>query len=61
MPNTKMVWDTPEYVAELAKFKRVMGFHTFRQAEEELYPVRARKRRLKIMERIELETTINRK
>jgi hypothetical protein len=61
MPNTKMVWDTPEYIAELAKFKRVMGYETFRQAEEYLFPVRALKRRLKIMERIELETTINRK
>lgn len=62
MPNNKMVWDTPEYVKELTKFKRVMGFATFRQAEEELYPVRARKRHLKVLERRDLEaTTIKRK
>jgi hypothetical protein len=61
MPNTKMVFDTPAYIEELTKFKRVMGFETFRQAEEELYPVRARKRRLKIVERVELEATINKK
>jgi hypothetical protein len=62
MPNKQMVWDTPAYIEELRKFKRVMGLQTFRQAEEALYPIRARKRRLKIVERIELEaTTIKRK
>ena len=57
MPNNKMVWDTPEYVKELTKFKRVMGLQSFRQAEEALYPIKARKRRLKIVERVELEAT----
>ena len=57
MPNKQMVWDTPAYILELRKFKRVMGLQTFRQAEEALYPVRARKRQLKIIERVELEAT----
>ena len=29
MPNKKMVWDTPAYIEELRKFKRVMGLQTF--------------------------------
>lgn len=60
MPNKLMQWDTPAYIEELRKFKRVMGIQTFRQAEEALYPIKARKRQLKIQERIELETTIKR-
>ena len=52
MPNTKMVWDSPAYISEVTKFRRLMGLQSFRQAEEALYPIRARKRRLKIMERI---------
>jgi hypothetical protein len=58
MPNKQMVWDTPAYISEVTKFKRVMGLQTFRQAEEALFPIRARKRTLKIKERVELEATI---
>jgi hypothetical protein len=57
MPNKIMVWDTPAYILELRKFKRVMGLQTFRQAEEALFPIRARKRQLKIQERRELQAT----
>lgn len=57
MPNSKMIWDSPAYISEVTKFRRLMGLQSFRQAEEALYPIRARKRRLKIVERVELEAT----
>jgi hypothetical protein len=57
MTNTKMLWDSPEYVAEITRFKRLMGLQTFRQAEEALWPIRARKRHLKVLERRDLEAT----
>jgi len=61
MPSTKMIFDTPKYLKELREYRRVMGFAMLRQAEESLYPIRARKRRLMIRERLELEATIRRR
>ena len=55
--NRRMIFDTPAYMHEISAFKRVMGLTTFREAEEILYPVRARKRQLQIMERRALEAT----
>jgi hypothetical protein len=58
---SKMKFDTPEYLKTLRQYRKVMGFQTLREAEEDLFPIRAHKRRLKIIERLELENTIGRK
>jgi len=52
-----MTWDTQEYLTSLKRFAHLMGYKTLREAEVDLYPVRAAKRRMKIIERIELEAT----
>lgn len=57
MTSTKMRWDSAEYLNALRIFQRVMHFRTQRQAEEILFPIRAAKRRMKILERQELEST----
>lgn len=45
------------YLTSLKRFQHLMGYKTLREAEVDLYPVRAAKRRMKIIERIELEAT----
>lgn len=57
MTSTKMRWDTAEYLKAIRTFQYVMHFRTFRQAEEMLFPIRAAKRKIKILERQELEAT----
>jgi hypothetical protein len=53
----KMNFDSDEYMNALRVHKRAMGFHTLRDAEISLFPIRARKRQMKREERIELEAT----
>jgi hypothetical protein len=53
----KMNFDTEEYLNALRIHMKAMGFHTLRDAEISLFPIRARKRQMKREERIELEAT----
>ena len=53
----KMSWDTDEYLNALRTHKRAIGFHTLRDAERSLFPIRAAKREMKRQERIELAAT----
>ena len=57
----KMSWDTDEYLDALRTHKRAMGFHTLRDAEVSLFPIRAAKRQIKRQERIELQSTVRRR
>lgn len=58
MPLPKMSWDTDEYLRELSRYKKLRGFYSMGEAEFSLYPIRAKKRAMKIAERKELEATI---
>ena len=55
-PNTKMNFDTKTYLASLEEFQQAMGV-SFNEAEKELFPVRAAKRRIALQERRELQAT----
>lgn len=57
----KMPFDTDEYLNTLRTHKRAMKFHTLRDAEMNLYPIRCRKREMKRQERIELMATCKKK
>lgn len=57
----KMPFDTDEYLNALRTHKKAMGFHTLRDAERSLFPIRAAKRQIKRQERIELMATCKKK
>ena len=42
----KVPTDTPQYLAEITKFKNLMGFDSWEEAERELMPIRAAKRQI---------------
>jgi hypothetical protein len=60
---TKMQFDEePGYLDALRTFRKIMKFKTLREAELQLWPIRAAKREMKRQERVELsQTCIRRK
>jgi hypothetical protein len=53
----KMSFDTDEYLSVLRTYKKIQKLQTIRDAEMELFPIRAKKRELMRRERIELAAT----
>jgi hypothetical protein len=56
MNDYRMPWDTGPYCKTLTHYAKIMGV-SWHEAERQLMPVRARKRKLKVQERLELEAT----